>query len=46
VELGLQIPNFTWPGGAPAIATTLAQIAREAEAAGFTRFSVMDHLWI
>jgi F420-dependent oxidoreductase-like protein len=45
MELGLHVSDFTWPGGAPMLAPTLARIAREAESAGFTRLSVMDHFW-
>jgi F420-dependent oxidoreductase-like protein len=45
MELGLHISDFTWPGGAPALAPTLVQIAQDAEQAGFTRLSVMDHFW-
>jgi F420-dependent oxidoreductase-like protein len=45
MELGLHISDFTWPGGTPALAPTLVRIARDAEAAGFARLSVMDHFW-
>src|SRR5215471_13032367 len=45
MELGLTVPDFTWPGGAPAIAPTLVRIAHDAEEAGFTRLCVMDHFW-
>jgi F420-dependent oxidoreductase-like protein len=45
MELGLHVSDFTWPGGAPALAPTLARIARDAEDAGFARLSVMDHFW-
>jgi F420-dependent oxidoreductase-like protein len=45
MELGLHVSDFTWPGGAPALGPTLARIARDAEAAGFARLSVMDHFW-
>ena len=43
MDLGLHVVNFTWPGGAPAIPTTLGAIAEAAEAAGLTKLSVMDH---
>jgi F420-dependent oxidoreductase-like protein len=43
MRIGLQIPRFTWPGGAPAIRTTLADIARAADEAGFYSVWVMDH---
>jgi len=45
MDLGLHVSDFTWPGGAPALAPTLARIARDAEEAGFARLSVMDHFW-
>jgi alkanesulfonate monooxygenase len=45
MELGLHIADFTWNGGAPALGQTLARHARNAEAAGITRITVMDHFW-
>jgi F420-dependent oxidoreductase-like protein len=45
MDLGLHVSDFTWPGGAPALAPTLVRIARDAEDAGFARLSVMDHFW-
>jgi F420-dependent oxidoreductase-like protein len=45
MKLGLHIANFTWPGGAPKLGATLAEIATAADEAGFERISVMDHLW-
>jgi F420-dependent oxidoreductase-like protein len=45
MKIGLQIPNFTWPGGPSQIAPTLAQIARGAEDAGFHSVWVMDHFF-
>jgi F420-dependent oxidoreductase-like protein len=45
VKLGLTIPDFTWPGGAEKLGTTLAQIARTADQAGFESLWVMDHFW-
>jgi len=45
MELGLHVSDFTWRGGVPALAPTLARIAHDAEDAGFTRLSVMDHFW-
>jgi len=45
MELGLHVSDFTWPGGAPALAPSLVRVAKDAEAAGFTRLSVMDHFW-
>jgi F420-dependent oxidoreductase-like protein len=45
MRIGLQIPNFTWPGGHEAIAPTLANIARTADQAGFASLWVMDHFF-
>jgi len=45
MKLGLHIPNFTFPSGPSRLAEDLARIAQTAEAAGFDRLSVMDHVW-
>jgi F420-dependent oxidoreductase-like protein len=45
MELGLHIVDFNLPGGPPALADNLRDIAVRAEEAGFTKLSVMDHLW-
>ncbi len=45
MRIGLQVPNFTWPGGPAAIAGKLAEIARAAEDAGFYSLWVMDHFF-
>jgi len=45
VKFGLQINQFTWPGGAAAIGPTLAQVARTADDAGFDSIWVMDHFF-
>jgi F420-dependent oxidoreductase-like protein len=45
VRLGLHISNFTWPDGPPRLGAVLADVASAADAAGFERISVMDHLW-
>src|SRR5690348_2010628 len=45
LKLGLYACRFTWPGGPPAIAPTLARIAQCAEEAGFASMWVMDHLF-
>ena len=45
MRIGLQIPIFTWPGGAQGIAAKLREIAQAAEAAGFASVWVMDHLF-
>ena len=45
MKVGLQIPDFTWPGGAAQIGSTLARIARTADDAGFDSIGVMDHFF-
>ncbi len=45
MKLGLQIPSFTWPGGAAELAPTLARIGQAAEQAGFASLWVMDHFF-
>ncbi|NMB87274.1 MAG: LLM class F420-dependent oxidoreductase [Chloroflexi bacterium] len=45
MQIGLQIPNFTWPGGTGSIAPRLADIARTADEAGFYSLWVMDHFF-
>lgn len=45
MKLGLQIPSFTWPGGAEQTGPTLARIGRDAEGAGFESLWVMDHFF-
>ncbi|MDT4924432.1 MAG: hypothetical protein QOG01_2145 [Pseudonocardiales bacterium] len=45
MELGLHLPNLTYPNGAAALASDLGRIATAAEDAGFTKLSVMDHVW-
>jgi F420-dependent oxidoreductase-like protein len=45
MKIGLQIPNFTWPGGPEKIGGTLADIARTADDAGFSSLWVMDHFF-
>src|SRR5262245_56712180 len=45
MKLGIQIPSFTWPGGAERTASTLARIAQAAEEAGFSSLWVMDHFF-
>src|SRR5436190_12257365 len=43
MRLGLQLPSFTYPGGTPAIGSTLTEIGEAAEDAGFASLWVMDH---
>jgi alkanesulfonate monooxygenase SsuD/methylene tetrahydromethanopterin reductase-like flavin-dependent oxidoreductase (luciferase family) len=45
MKIGLQLPNFTWPGGPARIAPKLADIARAADEAGFYSLWVMDHFF-
>ena len=45
MKLGLHVPNFTWAGGPSTLGSDLARIAQSAEAAGFERMSVMDHVF-
>jgi alkanesulfonate monooxygenase len=45
MKLGLHVSSFTWPGAPASIGPTLAQIASTAEQAGFSRLTVMDHVW-
>ncbi|HEY5983669.1 MAG TPA: LLM class F420-dependent oxidoreductase [Anaerolineales bacterium] len=45
MKTGLQIPNFTWPGGPAVIRSKLMEIAGAAEQAGLDSLWVMDHLF-
>ena len=45
MQLGLQIPNFTWPQGPAALGGELAGVARTADDAGFAYLAVMDHFF-
>ena len=45
MKIGLQIPNFTWPGGPAGIAAKLAEIAAAADEANFASLWVMDHFF-
>jgi len=45
MDLGLHVVDFTLAGGPPALANNLRDIAVTAEQAGFTKLSVMDHVW-
>ena len=45
MKIGLQIPFFTWPGGAKEIGPTLRKIARTADQGGFDLIGVMDHFF-
>lgn len=43
MKLAVHYPNFTLPGGAPAMAPMLAATARAAEEGGCSTFTLMDH---
>jgi F420-dependent oxidoreductase-like protein len=45
VQIGLQIPDFTWPGGPAQLGADLATVAGAADDAGFEFISVMDHFF-
>jgi F420-dependent oxidoreductase-like protein len=45
MKIGLQIPNFTYPGGPSQLAAKLADMARAADEAGFYSLWVMDHFF-
>ncbi|MGI8760881.1 MAG: LLM class F420-dependent oxidoreductase [Jatrophihabitantaceae bacterium] len=45
MDLGLHLANFTWPGGPATLAADLGRTAKLAEDVGFTKLSVMDHVW-
>jgi F420-dependent oxidoreductase-like protein len=45
MKIGLQVPNFTWPGGPASIRNKLAEIATAADQAGFASLWVMDHFF-
>ncbi len=45
MKLGLQIPSFTWRGGAEGMGPTLSRIGIAAEEAGFSSLWVMDHFF-
>jgi F420-dependent oxidoreductase-like protein len=45
VQIGLQIPDFTWPGGPARLGADLATVAEAADDAGFEFISVMDHFF-
>jgi F420-dependent oxidoreductase-like protein len=45
MQIGLQIPDYTWPGGPAKLGPELAAVARTADDAGFEFVSVMDHFF-
>jgi len=45
VRIGVQIPDFTTPGGPARLGADLAAVARAADDAGFAFIAVMDHFF-
>ena len=45
MKFGLQVSSFTYPGGAPELASHLERIVRTADEVGFDSIWVMDHLF-
>lgn len=45
MEIGLHVADFTYPSGPAGLADDLTRVVVAAEEAGFTRVSVMDHVW-
>ena len=45
MRLGLQLPSFSFPGGANALRSRLVEIAQAADANGLESLWVMDHLF-
>jgi F420-dependent oxidoreductase-like protein len=45
VQIGLQIPDYTWPGGPSRLGADLARVAAAADEAGFEFIAVMDHFF-
>lgn len=45
MRVGLQVPNFTWPGGPQTLGKDLAAVAQKADEAQFSSFWVMDHFF-
>jgi F420-dependent oxidoreductase-like protein len=45
LEIGLHIADFTWKGGPQNLASDFRTLATTAEDLGFTKISVMDHVW-
>ncbi len=45
MKIGLQIPNFTWPGGPAQLAPKLRAIAQTADEGGLASLWVMDHFF-
>jgi alkanesulfonate monooxygenase len=45
MDLGVHVSQFTWPGGTEQLAADLSNVAKESDDLGFTKLSVMDHVF-
>ena len=45
MKIGLQVPNFTFPGGKESFAEDIKEIAKQVDNAGFSSLWVMDHFF-
>jgi alkanesulfonate monooxygenase len=45
MRLGIHVSDFTWPDGPTRLRGDLVRVAQTADAVGFERLSVMDHVW-
>ena len=45
MRLGIQIPDFTYPGGPATLGADLTRIAKAVDDGGFDALAVMDHFW-
>ena len=45
MQIGVQIPDFTFPGGPARLGADLAAVGRAADEAGFDLIAVMDHFF-
>src|SRR5690606_29913291 len=45
MKIGLQVADFSWPGGSATLGADLGAIARAADEAGFEFLAVMDHFF-
>jgi len=45
MRIGIQVPNFTFPGGPSELGSKLAEIALSVDACGFSSLWVMDHFF-
>lgn len=45
MRIGVQVPNFVWPGGTAEMGARFAEIGRTVDDAGFASLWVMDHFF-